>query len=93
MGNGIKYCTSSQSVPLVKNKIPHYVKFLSNYLGVPIELNEAKYITLEEDRENKEQIYIWTKHPYVNTWLASNQELHNGIFFRCPYLYRDSMKH
>ena len=76
-----------ESVRLVKNKIPSYVTFLSKYLSVPIELNEDKYITQEEDRKNKKRIYAWTKHPYINAWLSPHGERQDGISFRYPFQY------
>jgi hypothetical protein len=78
---------------LVRNDIPKYVTFLAKYLSTPLSINENKYVTEDELRENSEKIYSWSKLPHINCRLPSYEERMGGnTLFTIPKYYNDSEK-
>ena len=63
--------TKTFSQRLVRNEIPEYVTLLSKYLSTPIKINENKYVTEEDLKDNREKIYKWTQLPHINCRLSS----------------------
>tara|TARA_Y100000590_G_scaffold78382_1_gene87076 strand:- start:735 stop:1028 length:294 start_codon:yes stop_codon:yes gene_type:complete len=90
--SALRSATNIHTTKLIKNKIPKYITFLSNYLSIPIHLNENEYITKKEDKQNKDIIYRWTQHPCIKPWLATHHERQKGILFRHPEFYDDNQK-
>ena len=78
---------------LVRNDIPKYVTFLAKYLSTPLSINENKYVTEDELRENNEKIYRWSKLPHINCRLPSYEERTRGNkLFTEPKYYKNSEK-
>ena len=81
------------STKLVRNEIPKYVTFLAKYLSTPLSINENKYVTEDELRENNEKIYRWSKLPHINCRLPSYDEgARDNILFTEPKYYKNSEK-
>lgn len=81
------------SSKLVRNEIPKYVTFLAKYLSTPLNINDNKYVTEDELRENNEKIYRWSKLPHINCRLPSYEERIDGnTLFTTPKYYKNSKK-
>ena len=80
----------SVSTKLVRNDIPEYVLILSKYLSTPLNINNNKYITEEELKDNRKKIYNWSKQPHIQSRLSSYYD--KETIFTKPKYYKNINK-